>query len=560
MKTVFETESYLLLLLEYVDVTSLEKLACVNKFLNYLIIEKCDHIWRRNYFSLNNIDQSLSPSISNYRHYSRSFHKFLSSVNPFGIQESTTVDAISPTPRAGLISAIFSIPNVANKILLQFGGATTKFRFLNSFSACGIKICSNNENQNKLTMTIAEFGIPISIAVENHSTGIIARWLHAGVMTNNNFFYITGGQFAQPYHAGQDKSFLVIYYIPPPTRPNSQQLSTSNENKCKPPNEVTLRCRALDDQCIRKLPKLAGHSMVYDETNHRLIVFGGLTTDNASSNVLHYLELPRFDANTTVYDVDDCQYDWIPVADGGQGNVPSPRYCHSAQIVKRQMVVFGGWLYPGTTVYNDIHILDLDTFHWRLIEVHGGVPPSPRCQSVGFHIRNKFYNDTPGAMAAAATSSNKNNMSSSLEGDFFVIYGGACQQPELAIVPGEPYGNIVVDFDDFHIFDLYHQIWLDIPQRLKHFPRGRGGVNAIVEYPFTPSVSDVQDTVVLKDENDIDRLYTPRIQDDRNNTTVAETSQINKEKVYILIGGMHSDPDAVMPTFRNDIILFSVEL
>jgi hypothetical protein len=73
------------------------------------------------------------------------------------------------------------------------------------------------------------------------------------------------------------------------------------------------------------------------------------------------------------------------------GEKPSPRHCHSSIIVGRNMFIFGGWSavngrsrqlyyeFEQELFFNDLFMLNIDTFHWTKVETLG-IPPCPRCQ------------------------------------------------------------------------------------------------------------------------------------------------------------------------------------
>lgn len=64
---------------------------------------------------------------------------------------------------------------------------------------------------------------------------------------------------------------------------------------------------------------------------------------------------------------------WNTLITTGQG--PGPRDSHSAVLVGRRMIVFGGT--NGSKKVNDLHVLDLVTNEWIQPECEG-TPPSPR--------------------------------------------------------------------------------------------------------------------------------------------------------------------------------------
>jgi hypothetical protein len=98
------------------------------------------------------------------------------------------------------------------------------------------------------------------------------------------------------------------------------------------------------------------HSMIYDEHNDRLVVFGGEVPDGGT-----------FGTNDLLFGtIADGGVSWQQVAiDGG----PSPRYMHSAiyDSTRGQMVIFGG-LNGGPSPLPDVHALVLDgTPRWAAL-------------------------------------------------------------------------------------------------------------------------------------------------------------------------------------------------
>lgn len=60
------------------------------------------------------------------------------------------------------------------------------------------------------------------------------------------------------------------------------------------------------------------------------------------------------------------------------------------------MIIFGGWSYLRTdgvgsrsTFFNDIHILNIDTFVWTELQTTGSIP-RPRCQCASFIVAGDF--------------------------------------------------------------------------------------------------------------------------------------------------------------------------
>ena len=112
-----------------------------------------------------------------------------------------------------------------------------------------------------------------------------------------------------------------------------------------------------------KLPgSRGGASVVYADS--KLVAFGGHWL--ASENKFAYSD------ETWLLNVDQLQ--WHSMKCSGQ--IPSPRYGHTAHILGSRMFVIGG-KGPHGVIYNDIHFLDLIEWIWVPVKtVSAG--PSPR--------------------------------------------------------------------------------------------------------------------------------------------------------------------------------------
>ena len=73
-----------------------------------------------------------------------------------------------------------------------------------------------------------------------------------------------------------------------------------------------------------------------------------------------------------------------------QGKIPKPCRAHTATLVDRKLIVFGGG--EGPAYYNDVYILDTLTRHWQQPKFAKGakVPPPRRAHTAVFY-RNKVY-------------------------------------------------------------------------------------------------------------------------------------------------------------------------
>lgn len=74
-----------------------------------------------------------------------------------------------------------------------------------------------------------------------------------------------------------------------------------------------------------------------------------------------------------VYFLDLLEWIWIPVSTLSDG--PCGRLLHSMESVGRKLVIHGGW--DGTEVFNDLWIFNTDSFTWMQPKT-GGFGPTPR--------------------------------------------------------------------------------------------------------------------------------------------------------------------------------------
>ncbi|DBA85904.1 TPA: hypothetical protein ACH3X1_005449 [Trebouxia sp. C0004] len=109
------------------------------------------------------------------------------------------------------------------------------------------------------------------------------------------------------------------------------------------------------------------HAVVFDDTNNRLVVFGGRGADRKRLNDVHFLDVKTWTWHRPTTD----------------GMPPTPRLGAAAVFMGGQMIIFGG--YGAGARLNDLHILDLTSWQWQQ-PTFTGTAPSPR-QSPGIALQ-----------------------------------------------------------------------------------------------------------------------------------------------------------------------------
>lgn len=111
-----------------------------------------------------------------------------------------------------------------------------------------------------------------------------------------------------------------------------------------------------------------GHQMVASSANKgQLWIFGGEFASPTQSQFYHYKDL-------WVFHLANKQWEKITASNG-----PSARSGHRMVLVKKQLLVFGGFHdnLRDYKYYNDIYSFNTETYKWVKLEP-SGTPPSPR--------------------------------------------------------------------------------------------------------------------------------------------------------------------------------------
>jgi len=155
-------------------------------------------------------------------------------------------------------------------------------------------------------------------------------------------------------------------------------------------------------------PRCSHQAVVSAQSGGQMWVFGGEYASPSESQFHHYKDL-------WVYHFASKRWEKIP-ANKETGAPPSARSGHRMVMVKRHLVVFGGFhdnLSSGESKYfNDVHVFDTDERKWKKVEISGVKPPAPRSGCAMF------------AMADGRV----------------VVYGGFCKEKKAA-ASGAPGGK-----------------------------------------------------------------------------------------------------------------------
>jgi dynein heavy chain len=147
-----------------------------------------------------------------------------------------------------------------------------------------------------------------------------------------------------------------------------------------------------------KWPEARSHhtAVVFEDggASPKIIIFGGFRSSSIRYNDVWILdtatdswEQPR--AGLTETKSDGSVHFKSPWQD-----VPLPRGAHSACIVNgSQMYIFGGYGGMGFARrdFNDIHVLDLGIWEWRVVETVGELLPPPRSGHKGLAVLENIY-------------------------------------------------------------------------------------------------------------------------------------------------------------------------
>jgi len=110
----------------------------------------------------------------------------------------------------------------------------------------------------------------------------------------------------------------------------------------------------------------------------RIIIFGGFSPEGYWLNDLHVLDTQSEDQRFT--------HMWYQPETSG--NPPCPRAAHSCTVVGRKLFFFGG--NDGASLFDDLYILDTETFHWTKVTNPRGTKPAARSGHSALLVKDKI--------------------------------------------------------------------------------------------------------------------------------------------------------------------------
>ncbi|KAL5709750.1 hypothetical protein ACHQM5_020402 [Ranunculus cassubicifolius] len=163
-----------------------------------------------------------------------------------------------------------------------------------------------------------------------------ARYKHAAAVADGKL-YIVGGS-----RNGRHLSDIQVFHLRTLTW---SALKLNHESK-------------VDSTSVEVLPATSGHSLV--SFGNKLYLLGGYSKESSEFVTVRSIDLGTLECKVLKT----------------SGKIPISRAGQSVSLVSSSLIMFGGE-YAGRQLLNDIHILDLETMVWDVIETTH-TPPMPR--------------------------------------------------------------------------------------------------------------------------------------------------------------------------------------
>jgi hypothetical protein len=171
------------------------------------------------------------------------------------------------------------------------------------------------------------------------------------------------------------------------------------------------------EECIGTPPSARrAHTATFDEKGRCVYVFGG----GDGVKALNDLWVLQLNVETKNSQKKSSVHVWNSVQT--YGTAPAPRGYHTANIVDRKLLLFGGS--DGHDCFADLHFLDLDTKHWTTVDLSMSpsvytpkAPSTNSCYPEATFVPNKTH---PGGRFTIARLAH----SSTVVGHFLFVIGG----------------------------------------------------------------------------------------------------------------------------------------
>ncbi|CEP00414.1 Kelch motif [Plasmodiophora brassicae] len=292
-------------------------------------------------------------------------------------------------------------------------------------------------------------------------SGTIPSPRNCGMLTAiDDNIYLTGG-FCAEHRAGMSSAELLSYNLP-------------TETWSRPLCAGSIPCS-----------RFAHSSSVVGK---QLVVFGGCTGDGRWLNDVHVLDtefeqpfVSKSAAAKHTWKQLSPQTMFLWYAPETSGAKPCARAAHTATTIGTQIVVFGG--NDGVRLFNDIHILEVETMGWSKPKVRG-TPPTPRAGHAAALVDGHLLFVFGGGSAHGPTNSihvldletltwtdpqvSGTPPSPRLGHSMHVVLG---PRPQLLVFGG---GTVDKLYDDLHVFDCATGVW-SRPRDTGSVPAARTG-------------------------------------------------------------------------------------
>jgi len=130
-----------------------------------------------------------------------------------------------------------------------------------------------------------------------------------------------------------------------------------------------------------------GHSIHYLRKRKEIVLFGGASIEEGTSNEIYIYNLSKntWNKQKIVY----------KESNGKLSKIPEPRYEHTGFIIEKEneeeLFIFGGT--TGVKLLNDCFIYNFETNIWREVKTKGDIP-LPRSINSGVYVNNDFLKNS----------------------------------------------------------------------------------------------------------------------------------------------------------------------